>query len=113
MTVYNNTEDEEANMAENLNEILSQFNIETKTSPYGNGHINDTYLCKGHGDYIIQRINTDIFKEPVKVMDNIEAVTQHLRKKIIAANGDPTRETLNVVKTTSDDNMYIDAEGNC
>ena len=46
-------------------------------------------------------------------MDNIEAVTQHLRKKIIAANGDPTRETLNVVKTTSDDNMYIDAEGNC
>lgn len=100
-------------MIENVNEILSHFKIETKTSPYGNGHINDTYLCKGHGDYIIQRINTDIFKEPVKVMDNIEAVTQHLRKKIIADNGDPTRETLNIVKTISDDNMYVDAEGNC
>ena len=100
-------------MIENINEILSEFNIETKTSPYGNGHINDTYLCKGHDDYIIQRINTDIFKEPVKVMDNITAVTSHLREKILADNGDPSRETLNVVKTKSGDNMYVSAEGNC
>lgn len=100
-------------MIENMNEILSQFDIELKTSPYGNGHINDTYLCKGNEDYIIQKINTDIFKEPARVMDNIEAVTQHLRKKIIEDNGDPSRETLNVVRTISNKNMYVDEDNNC
>lgn len=113
MTVYNNKEDEEINMTDSINEILRQFNIETKTIPYGNGHINDTYLCKERAGYIIQRINTDVFKEPVKVMDNITAVTSHLREKILADKGDPSRETLNVVKTKSGDNMYVSAAGNC
>ena len=41
--------------------------------PYGNGHINDTYLvvCKtgsGNKRYILQAVNTDVFKEPEKLM---------------------------------------------
>ncbi|ABG85809.1 hypothetical protein Cp4451_00989 [Clostridium perfringens NCTC 8239] len=32
-------------------------------------------------------------------MENIENVTSHIKNKIIEENGDPLRETLNIVKT--------------
>lgn len=83
--------------------ILSNFQIEgdiTGISPYGEGHINDTYLVTTtEKKYILQRINNQIFKSPENIMKNIEAITSHLRAKIIARGGDPLRETLNIIKT--------------
>ncbi len=76
-----------------------------RASPYGFGHINDTYAAyfrKADGTvhrYILQRINHNVFKRPEELMQNIEMVTAHLRKKIIAAGGDPERETLNIIPT--------------
>ena len=81
-----------------LNEVLQQFDLVTDIEPYGNGHINDTYLITEH-KYILQRINTSIFKNPDELMDNIENVTVFLKKKIVAACGDPERETLTVIPT--------------
>jgi hypothetical protein len=53
--------------------------------PYGNGHIHDTYLvnCEdrtGNTQYIIQRINTYVFKWPEKIMKNIFRIAEHLRQ---------------------------------
>ena len=64
-----------------LNEVLQQFDLVTDIEPYGNGHINDTYLITEH-KYILQRINTAIFKNPDELMENIENVTSFLKKKI-------------------------------
>ena len=65
-----------------------------------NGHINVTDRVKINGrNYILQKINTGIFKDPYGLMNNISAVTEFLRKKIIEANGDPDRETLSLVKS--------------
>lgn len=80
------------------NEILNHFEIMTNAEPYGNGHINDTYLVT-MPRYILQRINTSIFTNPDELMDNIENVTAFLRKKIAAAGADADRETLTVVPT--------------
>ncbi len=88
-----------------LNKILNQFEIESKIENYGNGHINDTYLTETK-NYILQRINTAIFKNPHELMENIENVTSFLREKIIAGGGDPDRETLTVVKTSDGENYY-------
>ena len=88
-----------------LNEVLQQFDLVTDIEPYGNGHINDTYLITEH-KYILQRINTSIFKNPDELMDNIENVTSFLKKKIIAACGDPERETLTVIPTKDGKNYY-------
>ncbi len=44
-------------------------------------------------------------------MDNICGVTRHLREKILAAGGDPARETLNVIPTLSGAACHLDAEG--
>ncbi len=88
-----------------LQEVLDAFNIENQVVPYGNGHINDTY-CSDPTKYIIQRINTKVFKNPDELMENIENVTAFIKKKIIANGGDPLRETLTVVKTTDGKNYY-------
>lgn len=56
---------------------------------YGNGHINQTYLLvtsKPHL-YILQGLNTHVFKNVSGLMDNLIAVTNHLRKQ----DGDPRR----------------------
>lgn len=91
--------------------ILSHFSIDSNISEYGDGHINDTYLT-GANNYILQRINTSIFKEPDLLMKNIENVTAFLKKKIIAAGGNPRRETLTVIKTKDGNSCYRDKEGN-
>mgnify|MGYP004487815665 FL=1 len=88
-----------------LNDILNKFSIESTIEEYGNGHINDTYLTNSP-NYILQRINTSIFKNPDELMENIDNVTSFLRKKIVAAGGNPERETLKVLKTNDGKNYY-------
>ncbi len=88
-----------------LREISVQFDIPGTflgAEPHGGGHINDTFLAryetpKGVRCYIHQRINHNVFKEPVKVMENIQRVTSYAREQIVAAGGNPERETLNLV----------------
>ncbi|MBQ8813776.1 MAG: aminoglycoside phosphotransferase family protein [Lachnospiraceae bacterium] len=89
----------------NIKNILRQFAVESSAEPYGNGHINDTY-CVESPRYILQRINTGIFKNPDELMENIENVTAFLGKKITAGGGDPKRETLTVIKTVDGKNYY-------
>lgn len=99
-------------MASNeLAEILSKFRVETDITSYGNGHINDTYLCDSTPRYILQRINTNVFKKPEEVMENIYNVTSHLRKKILSEGGDPDRETLTVIQTHDGQSFYKDENG--
>ena len=75
-----------------------------------NGHINVTDRVKINGrNYILQRINTGIFKDPIGLMNNISSVTEFLRKKIIEANGDPDRETLTLLKA-NDGKYYHENE---
>ncbi|MBE6692997.1 MAG: aminoglycoside phosphotransferase family protein [Ruminococcaceae bacterium] len=75
-----------------------------------NGHINATDRVKINGrNYILQRINTTIFKDPVGLMNNISSVTEFCRNKIIEANGDPDRETLTLLKA-NDGKFYHENE---
>ena len=74
--------------------------------PYGNGHINDTYLLltdMPHA-YILQRLNTHVFKDVPGLMDNIIAVTNHLRR----LDPDP-RHVLTLVPTV-DNQPYLTTE---
>ena len=67
---------------------------------YGEGHINDTFVVwrEDHSKrFILQRINTDTFTNPVGLMENVCGVTRHLRAKILAEGGAPARVTLNVI----------------
>jgi len=74
-----------------LTALFSHFQLEnniTVVEPFGNGHINDTYLAitdEGKPEYILQRINHHIFKDVDMLQNNIHIVTSHIRKKQIAA----------------------------
>ena len=51
--------------------------------PLGNGLINDTYkiIVQGKPKYVLQRINNAVFTDVEMLQSNIEAVTNHIRKK--------------------------------
>lgn len=69
-----------------LKNIASAFAIEgavKEIKPLGNGLINDTYrvFTDGPADYVLQRINTAIFKDVELLQHNIECATEHIRRK--------------------------------
>ena len=100
------------NMEHKISDIIKRFNLDFRIQPYGNGHINDTYIAGSAGSkYIIQRINSSVFKRPEQVMENIESVCDFLKEKITAAGGDPDRETLTLIRTT-DGKSYYKTEDN-
>ena len=74
--------------------------------PYGNGHINATYLVKTDEEqYILQRINHHIFQDVPGLMRNVERVTAFLAEK----DPDP-RHSLHLVPA-KDGAAYVEAEG--
>ncbi len=94
-----------------ITDVIKQFDLDNDAASYGNGHINDTYLVTS-GDYILQRINTGIFKNPKELMDNIDHVTSFLREKIVAEGGNPERETLTIIPTKDGEKYYRADEEN-
>jgi len=85
-------------------------------TPYGSGHINDTYRVDSQqgsvsNTFILQRINHNIFKNPVALMENIERVTVHMAGKI---NGRPdrSRRFLKLISTRDGRHWHHDSEGN-
>ncbi len=66
------------------------------------GHINNTYLAvyetaEGkRSKYILQRINEFVFKNPLQVMRNVEAVTRHINWKVLRVKKDLGGQTLNI-----------------
>ena len=76
---------------------------------YGNGHINDTYrVVTTTNQYIIQRINHYVFKQPDQLMANYRLVTDYL-KTIVE---DPNRQTLTIIPTKENKDYYVSEEGN-
>ena len=90
-----------------IKEIVSHFRIKGKFInfvPYGNGHINHSYLVTTtKSQYIVQHINTKVFKNIDELMENVVLITDYLRSKNV--------RTLNFVKTK--DNKYLYKEKGC
>lgn len=96
-----------------LQRIAEQFALVgsiVDISPYGNGHINDTYCIRTDEDrlYIMQRINDNVFKKPTDVMTNISAVTGFLQEKLRNQGGNPMREAMTLIPTL-DGAPYVSA----
>lgn len=67
-------------------EIADHFDLNGKAvsaESYGGGHINDTFLLKTDAgeNYILQSINTSVFKDAEALMNNIMKVTD--RKSVV------------------------------
>lgn len=78
------------------------------------GNINTTYRLDYRLEdstvksYILQRVNTYVFKNPIQIMENIDAVTSHLRSKLNKLN----KPALHFYHTVADgNNYYMQDEG--
>lgn len=91
------------NKMANLYSVASEFINPHKIieiREINSGHINDTYLIvMPEAQYILQRINTNVFSSPFGMMHNIQEVTEFIRKKVIYEGNNPSRAVLNVIKT--------------
>jgi hypothetical protein len=108
-------------MEYDIREIARHFRIEDtfmSAAPYGSGHINDTFagVFDRNGStirYIHQRINHDVFKDPVLLMENVDRVTRHQHAKLEEENAtDVKRRALTIVPASDGLPYYRDGEGN-
>ncbi len=91
--------------AQYIEEILASFDFDGNYTGYSQitaRHINSTFALQfekngRNKQYIAQMINTNVFKTPVELMENMVNVTNHLAKKIEAAGGNTERETLHAI----------------
>ena len=101
-------------------EILEAFAFEGSfagSERITDGHINNTFALTFENEggnnkkYLLQELNTNIFKQPEALMNNVVGVTEFLRKKIIAAGGDPERECLTVIPSKDSKPYFISEDG--
>lgn len=85
-------------------DIVNNFKIKGKVLnvvPYANGLVNKTFLVvTTMNKYLLQKINNYVFKDPPKLMANIEKVTSHLKQKKC--------QTLSIIKTKDHKAYYYD-----
>ncbi len=70
---------------EQINNALAFYGCSLNNAtvaPLGNGLINDTYLVRTINDnFVLQRINHHVFKQPEQVINNAELINRHLQHK--------------------------------
>jgi hypothetical protein len=107
-------------MEYNLREIFSRFRAEgtfKNGEPFGSGHIHDTFRVEtaeeDSDNYVLQRLNNNIFKNIPQLQNNIERVTVHLRNKLSRiAGSDIKRECLQLVHANDGISWIVDNAGN-
>ena len=85
---------------------------------FGDGHINDTFLVvcqdgEATHEYVLQRINKNVFADGKGLMANMQAVTDYTRKILERDGGDVERGTLTIVPTKTGESCVFDEEGYC
>lgn len=111
-----------------IRDITKQFLVPGEVSQIKenkSGHINNTYFvtyrdygglgcdCDGGRKYVLQRINTYVFKNPDHLMSNIIGVTEYLRGILEREGGDAGRGTLRFIPCLDGSYYYRDPEGGC
>jgi Ser/Thr protein kinase RdoA (MazF antagonist) len=86
-------------------------------SEFGNGNINDTYLVTLDASlpedrhFVLQRINTQVFKHPRLIMQNMRAFTEHMRRRAREDALAHRWEMPCVIAAQDGQDFYVDPEG--
>jgi len=89
--------------------ILKEFgiNADAAVKPFGSGLINNTWLISNKGiDFILQRINQNVFKNPADIASNIHLICDHFKNDHPSYLFPCPRKTL-----TGDQMLFINKEG--
>jgi len=96
--------------------FISQSESISSVEKYGRGIIHDTYLVKldGQADgFILQHINTQVFKQPEVVMHNLRLICDHTHdlKKLAEHKIDSSWKMLHIIPTRENRDFFVDTEG--
>ena len=100
---------------ERIQEICAHFDIDGEATGFNtlkDGHINNTYAVSWkHSDgtndeFVLQQINTVVFKDVKALTNNILGVCEHIKKKIEAVGGDAKREVLTLIPCRDGGHIY-------
>ncbi len=99
---------------ETVEHIIRQFDIYGDlafVTPYGTGHINNTYVSTFMQAgtavrYTHQRINQKVFLHPEEVMGNIAAVTRHIGGKLAVSHADDSSRRVLTIVLARDGNLF-------
>ncbi|MDD5705357.1 MAG: aminoglycoside phosphotransferase family protein [Kiritimatiellae bacterium] len=103
----------------NLAAVAAEFDLRgdyLEGEPYGSGHINDTFRVRVTQagtpvQYILQRLNTRIFRAPLDLMANVARVTAHAQARLRRQRqNDATRRALTLVPTRAGEALLRDAD---
>lgn len=102
--------------AEKIFEKFETSGTYLSCAPLGAGLINNSYVVKtkenDKPNYLLQKINHQIFKNVDMMQNNIWRVTEHLRGKLIArGESDIERKVLRLIKTKDGGLFFFDGEG--
>ena len=100
-------------------DLMKAFNIEGEYighRTFTSGLINTTerVIMDNNGEikqYVLQKINKNVFKSPEDVMDNISNVTKFIRRKLKESGIDPSRRVMKFYKTDSNKYYTVDENG--
>lgn len=98
-------------LQQHILEVTAQFSMTediVRIDEITTGHINRTYhlITGAPRSYILQKVNTVIFKDTAGLMNNISLVTSHLQKKLRASGRNADREALQLIPTKQGDVYY-------
>ena len=93
-----------------IEKIATSFRIQgapVSCQEFGSGHINYTIkvITDAGCEYVLQRINKYVFKDPVRLMENVGSVTDFLRSRV----EDP-RMALHFISTHDGKFYFMDEE---
>jgi Phosphotransferase enzyme family len=98
--------------------IAEQFSLHgkiTEARAFGNGNINDTFLVTvdtpTEPHFVLQRINTKVFRQPQLVMQNMRTLTEHACQRLQNMDLDRPWQVPRVLLTKDDFDHCTDAEG--
>ena len=88
----------------------------TNVQSLGNGNINDTFLVScdrpEKKQFVLQRINTQVFRQPTLVMQNMRIVTNHVSDRLERNPPHRRWEVPRVLLTQDSQDLWIDANSN-
>ena len=105
---------------DNLLAVAERFKTIGKVTDireFGNGNINKTFLVTmdttGEKHFILQRVNTQVFRQPEYIMLNMRTVSEHIHKRLqdVSLGAGRRWEVPRVLLTEEGQDHWLDSNG--
>ena len=105
-------------MEQKIKELCKNFNVNGNLKAFkyfSSGHINTTVLVQFEyngkiNEYVLQKINKNVFKKPEDVMYNISNVTNYIKSQLENNGVSPSRKVLNFLKGKNNNFYTVDED---